>query len=350
MGSWSVYCGISNIAITSGQKCILLPIKKNSGSETREWQPATLPIFGEYNDYGGIENIDVDDNTKLIEEYFGITIDEFCQFLVDGKFTYDRSEAKAIFKKIKNQEEIKNWQFMWIDRQVFDFMIINHDKYHKGYMDYGTPEMLKMFGFEFVEKSDTFDNYDPKRFNQLWKKGKVKLFSDGRTILSKKNRYVYHFGKGDETSIETYFEVPEELEYLKDKAKHEAWRLMSKHTAQSELGYVMGSRYDFNFTDEMLDELEKESPDSNVLDKLRKIQPVYFHKKYYTEMDKFGDRIAELINISQNLHPMSGRFAPHVLYLTPQCGEYQQHQVLLEKFCEINKSRLHELGGEEEEE
>ncbi len=336
MGCWSVNCGISNIAITAGNKCVILPLKKSTSSETRNWQPATLPIFGEYNDYGGIEDIEEDDNTKFIEEHFGISIDEFSVFLVDGKFTYDREEATEVAGRIQNLDEAKEWRFMWIDRQVYDFMILNHDSYHKGYNDYGTPDMLKLFGFELIEETKSFKNYDPKRFNQLWKKGDVEIFSDGNTILSKKNQYVYHFGKGNETSIETYFDVPKELEYLKDKSKSEAWRIMSKSKAKRELGYIFGNGYDSGW--EELD-IFMERPI---------IKPTVLHKKYYADLERFGDRIVQLINVNNNLHPMSGQFSPHVLYLTPQCGEYRKHQVILEKFAEINKSYFNEDDEDED--
>lgn len=328
MGSWSVSCGISNITITSGKKCVLLPLKENNGSETRNWQPATLPIFGEYNDYGGIEEIEKDDNTALIEKHFGVSIDDFAVFLVDGEFTYGRDEAEEVAERIKNLEEIKGWRFMWIDRQVYDFMVINNDKYHKGYMNYGTAEMLKLFGFKLIKESNTFKNYDPKRFNQLWKKGDVEMYSDGRTLLTKENGYVYHFGKGDESSIETYFEVPEELHYLKEKSKAEAWRLMGHDRAIDELSYILGSRYDIN-----------DITFAKILGK-KVPKPTVLYKKYYLDLDRFGDRIVQLLNISINLHPMSGQFSPHILYLTPQCGEHKRHQVLLEKFAEINKSYI----------
>ena len=324
MGSWSVNCGISNIAITSGNKCVILPLKKQQDSETREWQPAALPIFGEYNDYGGMEEIEKDDNTEFIENHFGISIEDFVVFLVDGKFTYERDEAKEVAGRMKSFKEAESWRFMWIDRQVYDFMILNHDEYHKGYMDYGASEMLEKFGFKLVEKSDELQNYDSKRFNQLWKKGELEIFSDGRTILTKDNRYVYHYGKGDESSIETYFEVPAELEYLKNKSKDEAWRVMDISKAKTMLGRIIGSRYDF----EEFSFLKKVFV-SNTL-----------HKKYIQNIEKFGDRLVHLINISHNLHPMSGQFCPHVLHLTPQCGEYAQHQILLDKFSQINKSYL----------
>ncbi len=325
MGCWSVNCGISNIAITSGNECCILPIKKNSESDTREYCPATLPIFGQYDDYGGIENIIEDDNTKVIAEYFGITIEEFVSFLVDGKFTYKRDEIKPIVEKLKKNGkyvEISDWRFMWIDKNVYDFMKIDIDNYSKGYMDYGTGDMLKLFGFEFVEKSDIFPNYDPKRFCKKWKKGDVEIYSDGRTILSIDGNYVYHLGKGGVNSLETYIDIPDDMQYLKTKNREEAWKLMDKFKQCNTLSYIFGRRYgsyDFNYGEKKNEEMIN---------------------KYFDNLEIFGDKIVELINISHNLHPMSGEFKPHVLYLTPQCGEYKLHQIILDKFSEINRNYI----------
>lgn len=80
MGSWSVYCGISQISITDGKKCVLLPLKKTASGSYLPYMPATLPVFGEYNDYGGMQNIEENENTKFIEEYFNCKISEFCDF------------------------------------------------------------------------------------------------------------------------------------------------------------------------------------------------------------------------------------------------------------------------------
>lgn len=51
MGSWSVYCGISQIAITSGDKCVLLPLKESDGNRAGylPYLPAALPNYSEIN-------------------------------------------------------------------------------------------------------------------------------------------------------------------------------------------------------------------------------------------------------------------------------------------------------------
>lgn len=330
MGSWSVCCGISNIAITSGRKCVLLPLK-TSVSEYRKYQPATLPIFGEYDDYGGIENIEKDDNTELIEKYFGVSIEQFCEYLLNGKFTYERDEAIEIGKKIKHVEEVGEYRFMWIDRPVYDFVKVNLNDHEKGHLDLGTPEMMKLLGFELImESTIAFKNYEPKRFNKLYKKGDVEFFSDGKTLL-KNDQYVYYVGKGGYSSannIENYIELPEELNYLKNSTKRELWRLMNENDRIDNLIYILGSR-----NDSMILKYNKLKLGSKYSEEL-------FHILYYKDFDSYGDRLVEMTNVSYNLHPMSGEFKPYEMYLTPQCGEFERHQKMLDKFAEINKTYI----------
>jgi hypothetical protein len=70
---------------------------------------------------------------------------------------------------------------------------------------------------------------------------------------------------------------------------------------------------------------------------------------YMNNLPTFGDGLAELVTVRHNLNPMSGTFTPYILYLTPQCGEYAEHQKILNKFAEINKARGLELGYDGEE-
>lgn len=351
MGSWSVSCGISNIAITSRNECCIVPLIE-SRSDYGGYVPATLPIFGRYNDYGGMEDIAEDDNTKLIESYLGITISELVEFLVDGKFTFDRSEVKSIAKKLKDNgrlDELSKWRFMWIDKQVYDVMSKNYDKWEKGHHDYGTPEMLALLGFTLVEGAE-IKNYDPERFNKKYQKGDLFIYSDGRTMLSKNGNYIHYTDKGCRSSLTTYMDLPEELQYLKDKIGREVWRLMSPNKCKEHLGYVFGDRYDYQFEDDMLDRLAelaeafnkdgKEIPKA-LLDRTNK----KIHQQYFNNLEVFGDLLVGLTNVRDNMHPMSGRWFPHVLYLTPQCGEYEIHQVLLDAFAKINKSYIEKIRG-----
>lgn len=331
MGCWSVNCGISNIAINYGQECVILPLIENS-TAYGGYVPTTLPIYGVYNDYGSLEQIVDDENTQLLESLLGITISELVTFLVDGKFTYNRSEVEPIIEKLKERgtySNVENWRFMWINKKVYEFMSVSLDTYSKGNLSFGTPQMLTLLGFSLVEKSDSFTNYDPKRFDQKWTKDNFEIYSDGNNLLTLENQYVYSFGKGDHASIETYFEVPEELHHLKTKNKSEAWRILNPKEQKKILGYVLG---DMGYALDLSETLR-------LLTGL-KPSPKTINEHYLNNLDTYGDKLAALTNVQGNFNPMSGRFSPHVLYLTPQCGDYKTHQKILEEFSKINNSYI----------
>lgn len=96
MGCWNGTCGITQMPITSGQKVkayILVPHHyddvRNSGTTVRTfsfdeiekfrgsgicyptdaWSPLSIPISAEYNDYGGLQNIKMNQNVKNIFEW-----------------------------------------------------------------------------------------------------------------------------------------------------------------------------------------------------------------------------------------------------------------------------------------
>ena len=86
MGCWNETCGLSGLPITEGDKVklvFLLPRYRSMTIEglssycdsTSVLTPCLLPITGEYNDYGGIENIVEDWNTdivfKSLKDYLG---------------------------------------------------------------------------------------------------------------------------------------------------------------------------------------------------------------------------------------------------------------------------------------
>jgi hypothetical protein len=123
MGHSSRTCRLSGVPITSGVKAVLVPliptgswydnseerIRKfgkeiylsNEGAEVF-FVPLFLPIFGSYDGYGGLEDIIEDDNTKVLEKHFGLTIQEIVDIICSLRKDDGYSEAlKPIKKKIK---------------------------------------------------------------------------------------------------------------------------------------------------------------------------------------------------------------------------------------------------------
>ena len=98
MGCFNLQGFYSNLPITCGAKTVALLCVKSKKSDyeapiyaTDYMEVIALPIFGEYNDYGTIENIVPSETTRLIEEKSGMKIEDFIENLAsecNGK-TYD---------------------------------------------------------------------------------------------------------------------------------------------------------------------------------------------------------------------------------------------------------------------
>ena len=334
MGSWSVYCGISQISITSGKKCVLLPLKKtSSGSSYLPYMPATLPIFGEYDDYGGMENIEQTENTKFIEEYFECDIQSFCNYLTCG-------DDDMIPSK-----ELKSMKSMFIDRQVYDFMSSTvGDEYDgKGHLDFGDECILKLLGFEYIGENNNGQVHDPKRFNQEWKFGDELFYSDGTWLQHSQsdNRGSIYFFNHKYNSLMDHITVPEDKMWIGDKTMWQLWSILDDSKKVEKLSYIL----DVPYSDYRFDHILSKYPDEvqkvlkeNGYEEPKKSKSIAH--KYIKNIDIFGDGLAELVTIRHNLHCMSGYFAPYVQYLTPQCGEFKQHQIFLDKFSEINKTYI----------
>lgn len=98
MGCFNVVCSISNLSLNQGTKVGFIPLLPNAYGKVHQvapsssliypncyFNPFSLPIFGEYNDYGSLENIEENDNTKTIEAFFGISIEQFVAILTCGR-------------------------------------------------------------------------------------------------------------------------------------------------------------------------------------------------------------------------------------------------------------------------
>lgn len=67
MGCWNETCVFSNLPIAEGEKVVLFFLKENK-DYNYQWKHDTdmLPIFGEYNDYGGIQSVEDTESYKML--------------------------------------------------------------------------------------------------------------------------------------------------------------------------------------------------------------------------------------------------------------------------------------------
>lgn len=109
MGSFNSTGFISKIPITYGDKvvCIIATVNKNIGRELyypdSMVSPWTFPIYGEYNDYGSIENVRRDFHVELLEKIFGKDIEKVCKGI--ERMIYGNNLDKCI-EYWKNNKEI----------------------------------------------------------------------------------------------------------------------------------------------------------------------------------------------------------------------------------------------------
>lgn len=88
MGSFNVACSVSRISINFGDPVAYFPLEPYEFAEKIEtannlliypwcyYVPISLPIFGEYADYGYIDAIEKSENIKIVEKYFKKPIGE----------------------------------------------------------------------------------------------------------------------------------------------------------------------------------------------------------------------------------------------------------------------------------
>jgi len=143
MGSYNVACSISNLSINAGDPVVFIPLRQSRfGAKLGDgnfsliychaiYSPATLPIFGKYDWYGGIEDIERNANVEFLEAKFKDSIQSICSLestpdaITAGMFVlreiYDELSTKPIgeFGKKKAFDvptidqilgEIQEWQ------------------------------------------------------------------------------------------------------------------------------------------------------------------------------------------------------------------------------------------------
>lgn len=146
MGCFNGTCGVSNLPIISGDQIALLFLVSNSAPDNDAghchsndmWSPSFFPLYGEYNDYGSIENYKNDWITKdILARVKAHVIEKEA-----GENEYHDLEVKAdtintmedLLELIyKSRIEIKQWHtelfpnphrfgFMMVHRDIYDFM------------------------------------------------------------------------------------------------------------------------------------------------------------------------------------------------------------------------------------
>lgn len=127
MGSFNLKCSISNKTIEYGDKVAVIVLNENEFRGNLKdsiliyyndkYQFKTLPIFGTYNDYGGVEDIEESHGLRDILEDIGIS----------NKEEFSKGIKLSPIQKMERDEKIsklleKN-PLMHIKREVYDYLM-----------------------------------------------------------------------------------------------------------------------------------------------------------------------------------------------------------------------------------
>jgi len=358
MGSYSVYCGISNMTIHEGDEVLLLPLEKsnkNCGSND-SWKISTFPIFGSYNDYGEIGHIKKDFNTALIEEEYKCTIEKFCVCLTGNYFSNEQGGLEK-----EKAEKINSLSYMWIRKDVWDFMIgYSPEGFGRGgSLDFGNKKILEQLGFEYVgeNKNDTRDKLLYRYGKQYFKSdgtylsccpksGKTltkTIISNGKKIkcLSEKSKSIYNLATLKEVLPDldvSFFENKEKqhlLSFLDDFGlTMQYFSSLFNIEYHQYLGLQMLSLIRKITITEAINYkgLEKEYLIPNILKRYIELLSDNNSEALYV--------LSSLITLKYNCNIFSKLFEPYICCITPQCGEDEAHLNILKGFVKILEKNI----------
>ena len=127
MGSFGEKGFASGMPIVYGDKTVLIfykngyERKKNGGNVyiVDKYKPVFLPIFGEYDDYGRIDDIVEDVNVKFIEKFFGESIESIIEKADNRQVGRGYTEKELSVKE--NNDFFKDISFGLELQEFYDF-------------------------------------------------------------------------------------------------------------------------------------------------------------------------------------------------------------------------------------
>jgi hypothetical protein len=306
MGSSSVYCNFSNITISEMDRCVLVPLVKSDSIneiENTGYHLHGLPIFGEYDDYQGIMNIEPSIATSIIEKYYKTSIEDFCDTLTSNSRNIGSS--------------VNNVKYCWVNREVWDVMSSYKPSYRIGRFNMGNHRVLTKLGFKNIELDRT-----KERYNNKYSNGDKILYSDG-TFLEGNIYSMSDLKK--KTGIDTSF--------FDKKEPHDIYEIQTKEEIIKNLYYPLGIKIYLRNSNVF------DTKYSDIYTKLNKFQKLYLKEIKNNEVLK---GLSDVVNVLRNSYYFSEYFKPYKHYITPQCGEYEHHDYLLNEFLKINRNKINE--------
>lgn len=178
MGCFGINGCISKLPVVYQDKCFLM-IGVSNKKETQTspfsfgtgflFSPIALPVFGQYNDYGCVDEIVRDKNVETIEEIFEADIDEVIDaidIVMADRYSKDDKEKKLCENVLKKLNiDSTNYSLTFVIDHQFVYDAISNLDIDVGYNFEESLKVTKLFpytledylkDFEFQKKYNTF--------------------------------------------------------------------------------------------------------------------------------------------------------------------------------------------------
>ena len=192
MGCFGINGCISKLPVVYQDKCFLM-IGVSNKKETQTspfsfgtgflFAPIALPVFGQYNDYGCVDEIIRDKNVETIEEIFEADIDDIIDaidIVMADRYSKDDKEKKLCENVLKKLNiDSKNYSLTFVIDHQFVYDAIANLDIDVGYNFEESLKVSKEFpytledylkDFEFQKKYDTFGDASGYDFYSIFNK------------------------------------------------------------------------------------------------------------------------------------------------------------------------------------
>ena len=206
MGCWNGTCAITQLPIVYEDEVVLIPLLSTGGicshgityNATDKFIPLCLPIMGTYNDYGGIENIEISEANceylkKLqffeIDENERLTEDKLIQAFKESNMkSYDYVLSKLPEQYKLNKIEITDIQEFFDDFIYNEGFLVKNTSWKSVYSNTNYIMMHKGLYIQLLNEMNSRVPYgQTKSIRELWKEKILKEISEQNKILSLNN-------------------------------------------------------------------------------------------------------------------------------------------------------------------
>ena len=157
-------------------------------------EPIYLPIFGTYNDYGSIENIEVDNSVEALEKSLGVSIEEIIETIEDNAFEPFNEEEDNLYQTILKRMLESSPKYLRSYKELSICVTMEHksvyDTMCKLFKHYEEPQE-----WEFLQIK--FPTYLDDAINNMYSKKDLKiptenLNSEQRKLAEEINSLLYN--------------------------------------------------------------------------------------------------------------------------------------------------------------